>query len=155
MLLFHILVSRNPKLFMSFFRTFWLVHNKFMMPCFAIVSSPKSRKFLENIRMAFKEIDLQPYRFWQSTKSSKEYNQRISVQHYSYNTLQKHESNGSPDLDSDFFNIDTGVLQGDTLVPYLFRLHILNINRFNKRKWFYIKKNRRYPAEIDGCSLHG
>ena len=53
----------------------------------------------------------------------------------------------SPVEDTHFSNIVTGVLQGDTLAPYLFyilfRLHTMNINRFNKRKWFHIKKKKK------------
>ena len=40
---------------------------------------------------------------------------------YSYNdALQKHES--LPDKDTNFFDIVTGVLQGDTLAPFMFIL---------------------------------
>ena len=49
------------------------------------------------------------------------------------------------------FNIITGVLQEDTLAPFFFffffffvytlpRLHTLNVNRSNKRKWLHTKK---------------
>ena len=43
----------------------------------------------------------------------------------------------SPDGDTDFFDIVAGVLQGDTLAPYVYnqpRLHILYIDRSNKKK---------------------
>ena len=58
------------------------------------------------------------------------------------------------DRETDFFNIDAGVLQKDTLAPYFFfplpRWHTSNINKSNKRKCFHIKrkqKNPWYPAE--------
>ena len=44
---------------------------------------------------------------------------------------------------TNFFDIVDRVLQGDTLVPYIYylrRLHILSINRFNKIKCFHYKK---------------
>ena len=53
----------------------------------------------------------------------------------------------SPDGDTDFFHIFIGVLQGDTLAPLsvynLPRLCTRNFNRSNKRKWFYIKKDKK------------
>ena len=48
----------------------------------------------------------------------------------------------SPDGDTNFFDIVAGVLQGDTLEPYLFKLHTSNIDRPNKRKWLYTKKKQ-------------
>ena len=54
----------------------------------------------------------------------------------------------SPDDDTDFFNIVTGVLQGDILVPYLPRLSTLNINRSNKRKCLYTKKKSKEYTKL-------
>ena len=57
----------------------------------------------------------------------------------------------SPDGDTGFFDIVTGILQGDSLALYFFMfcLHTSDVLRSNKRKWFHIKKARRkqYPAE--------
>ena len=58
--------------------------------------------------------------------------------------------------DTDFFDIVTGVLQGDTLTPYLFnlsRLHSTNVNRSKKRKWFHIKKEKRKKADDTSLKL--
>ena len=49
----------------------------------------------------------------------------------------------SLDGDTDFFDIVNGVLQRDTLAPHLFILHTSNINRYNKRKLFHNKKNKK------------
>ena len=48
----------------------------------------------------------------------------------------------SPDGNTDFFDIFTGVLQGDTLAsfPFIIWLHTMSINTYNKRKWFHTKK---------------
>ena len=46
----------------------------------------------------------------------------------------------SPSGNSNFFDIITGVLQGDTLQPYvnnLLRLCTMNNNGSNERKWFH------------------
>ena len=50
----------------------------------------------------------------------------------------------SPDRDTDFFSIVTGILQGDTLALYFFyNLHTSNIDRYNKKK----SRRRRYLAK--------
>ena len=59
----------------------------------------------------------------------------------------------TPDGDTDFFNIVAGVLQGDTLVPYLFiiclgyilttSIDIMKDNSFKLAK----ERSRRYPAQ--------
>ena len=59
----------------------------------------------------------------------------------------------SPDRDTDYFDIVAGVLQGDTLAPYLFiicldyvlrmSIDIMKDNGFNLAK----ERNRRYPAQ--------
>ena len=59
----------------------------------------------------------------------------------------------SPDGDTDYFDIVAGVLQGDTLAPYLFiiclddmlRMHIdlMKENGFKLAK----ERSRRYPAQ--------
>ena len=59
----------------------------------------------------------------------------------------------SPDVDTEFFNIIAGVLQGDTLAPYLFIIVLLYILRNvdqNKNLGFTLRKqlSRRYPAEM-------
>ena len=40
----------------------------------------------------------------------------------------------SPDGDTEYFDIVAGVLQGDTLAPYLFII-CLDYDRQNQRKW--------------------
>ena len=59
----------------------------------------------------------------------------------------------SPDDDTEFFNIIAGVLQGDTLAPYLFIIvldyQLRNLDQ-NKNLGFTLGKqlSRRYPAEM-------
>ena len=58
----------------------------------------------------------------------------------------------SPDGDTDYFNIVAGVLQGDTLAPYLFMICLDYMLRTlidkNKENGFELtKKNRTYPAK--------
>ena len=59
----------------------------------------------------------------------------------------------SPDEDTDFFNIVAGVLQGDTLAPYLFIIcldYVLRtlINKIQENGFELTKKrSRRYPAK--------
>ncbi len=60
----------------------------------------------------------------------------------------------SPNSDTDFFNIVSGILQGSTLATYLFIICVDYIPGTSidlmKKKWFYIKKKRskQYLAEI-------
>ena len=59
----------------------------------------------------------------------------------------------SPDGDTDYFNIVTGVLQGDTLAPYLFIICLDYVFRTSidlmKENVFKLAKerSRRYPAQ--------
>ena len=58
----------------------------------------------------------------------------------------------SPDGDTDYFDIVTGVMQGDTLTPYLFIIcldYVLrtSIDKFKENGFELIKKSRRYPAK--------
>ena len=59
----------------------------------------------------------------------------------------------SPDGDTDYFDIVAGVLQGDTLAPYLFIISLDNVLRTSinkiKENGFELtkKRSRRYPAE--------
>ena len=59
----------------------------------------------------------------------------------------------SPDEDTDYFDIVAGVLQGDTLAPYLFIICLDNVLRISidkiKENGFKLTKerNRRYPAK--------
>ena len=59
----------------------------------------------------------------------------------------------SPDGDTDYFDIVTGVLQGDTLVPYLFIICVDYVLRTSidkiKENGFELtkKRSRRYPAK--------
>ena len=50
------------------------------------------------------------------------------------------------DCDTDFFDIVTGILQGDRLAPFskhdMSRLHTMNVNRSKERKWFHTKKGK-------------
>ena len=61
----------------------------------------------------------------------------------------------SPDGDTDFFNIVTGI---STIFVYtLPRGYTLNIHRSKKRKWFYIKKGKKQMISLrnyDRCRLH-
>ena len=58
-----------------------------------------------------------------------------------------------PDRDTDYFDIVTGVLQGDTLAPYLFIIcldYVLrtSIDKIKENSFELIKKrSRRYPAK--------
>ena len=59
----------------------------------------------------------------------------------------------SPDGDTEFFDIIAGVLQGDTLAPYLFIIvldYVLRNLDQNKNLGFTLRKqlSRRYPAEM-------
>ena len=60
----------------------------------------------------------------------------------------------SPDGDTDYFDIVSGVLQGDTLVPYLFIICLDYVFRTSidkiKENGFELtkKRSRRYPAKI-------
>ena len=71
--------------------------------------------------------------------------------------LNKNTMACSPNGNANNFDIVTGVLQEDTLVPYIYnlpRLHILNVNRSNKRKWFHTKKrNADDIPQIITCRL--
>ena len=59
----------------------------------------------------------------------------------------------SPDGDTDYFNIVAGVLQRDTLAPYLFIIYLdymlrmsidkMKVNSFKMAK----ERSRRYPAQ--------
>ena len=59
----------------------------------------------------------------------------------------------SPDRDTEYFDIVTGVLQGDTLVPYLFNIcldYVLrtSIDKIRENGFELTKKSsRRYPAQ--------
>ena len=73
---------------------------------------------------------------------------------YSYNdALQKHEAMVySLDVDIDFLDIDTGVLQGDRLASYLFTLCLDNVVRMStdliKENIFILKRQ-----EVDDIPL--
>ena len=59
----------------------------------------------------------------------------------------------SPDGDTDYFDIVAGVLQGDTLAPYLFIIWLVYVLRTSiekiKENGFMLTKerSRRYPAK--------
>ena len=58
----------------------------------------------------------------------------------------------SPDGDTEYFNIVAGVLQGDTLAPYLFIIcldYVLRtlIDNIRENGFVLTKKSRRYPAK--------
>ena len=59
----------------------------------------------------------------------------------------------SPDGDTDYFDIVAGVLQGDTLAPYLFIIcldYVLRTSIDNIRENGFMltkKRSRRYPAK--------
>ena len=60
----------------------------------------------------------------------------------------------SPDGDTPFFDITTGVLQGDTLAPYLFIIcldYIMRTSIDNNSQYGLTlteRKSSRYPADI-------
>ena len=114
------------------------------MLSFSIVSVLKSQKFSGKIRIAFESIAPYPCRFWQSIISSKQYVQhccsRIFLKHsiphnvlwwnicylhtlfskklfplmMSYKNIKA--INGSPDEDTDFFEIVAGILLGYSFI---------------------------------------
>ena len=59
----------------------------------------------------------------------------------------------SPDGDTDYFNIEVGLLQEDTLAPYLFIIYLDNVHRTSidkiKENGFELtkKRSRRYPSK--------
>ena len=59
----------------------------------------------------------------------------------------------SPGGDTDYFDIAAGVLQGDTLTPYLFIIYLdyglrISIDKIRENSFELIKKrSRRYPAK--------
>ena len=59
----------------------------------------------------------------------------------------------SPDRDTEYFNIVAGVLQGDTLAPYLFIICVdyvlrTSIDKIKENSFKLTKKrSRRYPAK--------
>ena len=59
----------------------------------------------------------------------------------------------SPDGDTDYFDIETGVLQGDTLAPYLFIIWLdyvlrTSIDRMKENGFKLAKeRSRRYSAQ--------
>ena len=55
----------------------------------------------------------------------------------------------SPYEDTDYFDIVAGVLQGDTLAPYLFIISLNYMLRTSiEEKGFKLAKERRYPTQI-------
>ena len=80
--------------------------------------------------------------------------------------LRKHESKvRDPDVDSDFFDIVAGVLQGDTLSPYLFiiwldyvlwtSINLMKENGFTlETEYMSFNQNQSGDiATVKGCSL--
>ena len=58
----------------------------------------------------------------------------------------------SPDGDTDYFNIVVGMLQGDTLTPYLFIICVdyvlrTSIDKIKDNGFKLAKERRRYPAQ--------
>ena len=58
----------------------------------------------------------------------------------------------APDGDTDYFDIAAGVLQGDTLTPYLFIIcldYVLrtSIDKMKDNGFKLVKEKRRYPAQ--------
>ena len=57
----------------------------------------------------------------------------------------------SPDGDTDYFDIVAGVLQGETLAPYLFIICLDDVLRMSisimKDNGFKIREDRRYPTQ--------
>ena len=51
----------------------------------------------------------------------------------------------SPDSDTDYLDIITGVLKGDTLAPFLLIICLIttSINRFNERKQYHTKTGQK------------
>ena len=63
----------------------------------------------------------------------------------------------SLDADTDFFDIVAGVLQGDTLAPYLSidlpRLRTMNVNKSKKRKKIHIKNVKKHLITLKNWHL--
>ena len=129
--------------------------------------------------MASEEIDPRPHKYWQSVESLKAYGQKTYTWHYYLSTHQgKMEqirlAQGlpketvaaisilyrntkakvrSPDGDKGYFDIVAGVLQGDTLAPYLFIICLDNmlrtsIDKIREKNGFGLTKKRgRYSAK--------
>ena len=133
--------------------------------------------------MASEEIDLQPHKHWPSVESLKAYGQKTFRWYYYLSTLPRPSipfTEGillaydlpketvaaitilyrntkvkvrSLDGDTEYFDIVAGVLQGDTLAPYLFIICLdyvlrtsmdkISENAFELTK----KRSRRYPAK--------
>ena len=53
----------------------------------------------------------------------------------------------SPDRDTDYFDIEAGVLQGDTLAPYLFIITSIDLMKENCFK-LAKERSRIYPAQL-------
>ena len=65
----------------------------------------------------------------------------------------------SPDGDTDYFDIVAGVLQGDTLAPYLFKIcpeYMLrtSIDKIKENSFKLTKESRRYPTKTISDADH-
>ena len=112
------------------------------MPNYTSAENLKLTTFLGRTKMASGEIDPRPHKYWLSVKPLKEYGQGDNTICRLYQWLWIHslakclpkESIGDimilyrntemkvrcPGGDTEYFDILAGVLQGDTLAPYLF-----------------------------------
>ena len=132
--------------------------------------------------MASGEIDPQPHKYWPSVESLKAFGQKTYRRHYYLSTLPRPSipyTEGrwsksyyketvvaimilyrntkvkvrSPDGDTEYFDIVAGVLQGDTLAPYLFIICLDYVLRTSidkiRENGFELTKRRskRYPAK--------
>ena len=90
--------------------------------------------------MTFGEIDPQPHKYWLSVLAIMIlYRNKVKVR--------------SPDGDTDYFNIVSGVLQGDTLAPYLFIICLdyvlsISIDKIKENSFELTqKRSRRFSAK--------
>ena len=145
---------------------------------------PKMDNILRKTKMASGEIDPQPHKYWPSVESWKAFGQKTYRRHYYLSTLPRGKMEQillayglpketvaaimilyrntkvkvrSPDGDTEYFDIVAGVLQGDTLAPYLFIIcldYVLmtSIDK-NQRKW--LRADQEKKQKVPRKNNHG
>ena len=100
--------------------------------------------------MASEEIDPPPHKYWPSVESKKAYGQKTYKRHNYLLTLPRPSIH---QMETEYFDIIAGVLQGDMLAPYLFFIcldYILrtSIDKIRENGFELTKKRRwRYPTK--------